>query len=45
MGKEAKVKRPIKFKRDKVSDEDLMRLYKGILLPRMIEANSRKEFR
>jgi 2-oxoisovalerate dehydrogenase E1 component len=37
MGKEAKVKRPIKFKRDKLTDEDLMRLYKGILLPRMIE--------
>jgi 2-oxoisovalerate dehydrogenase E1 component len=37
MGKEAKVKRPIKFKRNKVSDEDLLRLYKGILLPRMIE--------
>ncbi len=37
MGKEAKVKRAIKFKRGKVSDDDLVRLYKGILLPRMIE--------
>ncbi len=37
MSKTEKVKKPIKFKREKLSDEDLMRLYQGILLPRMIE--------
>src|SRR6187431_3183701 len=37
MTKAAKLKKPIRFKRDKLTDEDLMRLYKGILLPRMIE--------
>ena len=37
MAKESKSKKPIRFKRDKLTDEDLIRLYKGILLPRMIE--------
>src|SRR5678815_5178603 len=37
MSKVEKVKRPIKFKREKLNDEDLKRLYHGILLPRMIE--------
>ncbi len=32
-----KTKRPIRFKRDKLTDEDLIRLYRGMLLPRMIE--------
>ena len=37
MSKEAKTKKPIRFKRQHLADEDLIRLYKGILLPRMIE--------
>ena len=37
MTKVAKVKKPIRFKREKLTDEDLLRLYRGILLPRMIE--------
>ncbi len=37
MLKEGKTKSAIKFKRKGLTDEDLMRLYKGILLPRMIE--------
>lgn len=37
MSKVEKIKRPIKFKREKLTDEDLKRLYRGILLPRMIE--------
>ena len=37
MTKEAKIRRPIRFKRSKLDDADLVRLYKSILLPRMIE--------
>ncbi len=37
MSKEAKAKKLIRFKRQHLSDADLIRLYKGILLPRMIE--------
>lgn len=37
MAKDIKSKKPIRFKREKLTDEDLMRLYRGILLPRMIE--------
>ena len=37
MTKAAKLKKPIRFKREKLSDDDLIRLYKGLLLPRMIE--------
>ena len=37
MTKVAKLKKPIRFKRDKLTDDDLIRLYKGLLLPRMIE--------
>ena len=43
MSKDTKTKKPIRFKREKLSDEDLMRLYKGILLPRMIEEKERNE--
>ncbi|MBL0008797.1 MAG: dehydrogenase E1 component subunit alpha/beta [Saprospiraceae bacterium] len=45
MSKDTKTKKPIRFKRDKLSDEDLMRLYKGILLPRMIEEKMLKLLR
>jgi len=37
MAKDAKLKRPIRYKREKLGDEDLIRLYRGMLLPRMIE--------
>ena len=37
MTKAAKLKKPIRFKREKLTDDDLIRLYKGLLLPRMIE--------
>ena len=42
MSKDTKIKKPIRFKREKLSDEDLMRLYKGLLLPRMIEEKMHK---
>ena len=45
MSKDTKTKKPIRFKREKLSDEDLMRLYKGILLPRMIEEKMLKLLR
>lgn len=34
---EGKIKLPIKYKRKSLTDQDLLRLYKGMLLPRMIE--------
>jgi len=37
MAKDAKLKRPIRYKKEKLGDEDLIRLYRGMLLPRMIE--------
>ena len=37
MTTEPGTKRPIRYKRGKLTDEDLLRLYGGILLPRMIE--------
>lgn len=37
MAKDVKAKKNIRFKREKLTNEDLIRLYKGILLPRMIE--------
>lgn len=37
MLKEEKIKSAIRFKRKGLSDETLLKLYKGILLPRMIE--------
>ncbi len=45
MLKEPKIKLPIKFKRKSLADEDLLRLYKGILLPRMIEEKMLKLLR
>jgi 2-oxoisovalerate dehydrogenase E1 component len=45
MTKATKVKFPIKFKRGKLTDEDLIRLYRGILLPRMIEEKMLKLLR
>ena len=45
MVKEPKIKSAIKFKRKGLSDEDLLRLYKGILLPRMIEEKMLKLLR
>jgi len=45
MSKDVKTKKPISFKREKISDEDLIRLYKGILLPRMIEEKMLKLLR
>lgn len=45
MIKEPKNKPAIKFKRRGLSDEDLLRLYKGILLPRMIEEKMLKLLR
>lgn len=45
MSKDAKSKKPIRFKREKLTDEDLLRLYKGILLPRMIEEKMLKLLR
>lgn len=45
MLKEEKTKLPIKFKRKGLTDEDLIRLYKGILLPRMIEEKMLKLLR
>src|SRR6186713_3003275 len=37
MAKDAKLKRPIRYKKEKLGDEDLIRLYRSMLLPRMIE--------
>lgn len=45
MSKDTKSKKPIRYKRDKLTDEDLLRLYKGILLPRMIEEKMLKLLR
>ena len=45
MLKEEKAKPPIRFKRRGLSDEDLLKLYKGILLPRMIEEKMLKLLR
>jgi 2-oxoisovalerate dehydrogenase E1 component len=45
MIKEGKLKTAIRFKRKSLSDEDLMKLYKGILLPRMIEEKMLKLLR
>ncbi|MGB4848148.1 MAG: thiamine pyrophosphate-dependent dehydrogenase E1 component subunit alpha, partial [Saprospiraceae bacterium] len=45
MLKEPKQKAPIKFKRKSLTDADLLRLYKGILLPRMIEEKMLKLLR
>src|SRR5688500_18001010 len=45
MIKEGKIKNPIRFKRKGLSDDDLLRLYKGILLPRMIEEKMHKLLR
>ncbi len=45
MSKDTKSKKPIRFKREKLTDEDLLRLYKGILLPRMIEEKMLKLLR
>lgn len=45
MTKDVKLKRPIRFKREKLTDEDLLRLYKAILLPRMIEEKMLKLLR
>ena len=42
---EQKFKPAIKFKRKKLSDEDLLKLYKSILLPRMIEEKMLKLLR
>lgn len=45
MSKDTKSKKPIRYKRDKLTNEDLLRLYKGILLPRMIEEKMLKLLR
>ncbi len=45
MSETVKPKRPIKFKRSKLADEDLLRLYRGMLLPRMIEEKMLKLLR
>src|SRR4029079_16999017 len=45
MIKEGKLKTAIRFKRKNVSDEELIKLYKGILLPRMIEEKMLKLLR
>ncbi|MEP6795205.1 MAG: dehydrogenase E1 component subunit alpha/beta [Saprospiraceae bacterium] len=45
MIKEPKPKTLIKFKRKSLTDADLLRLYKGILLPRMIEEKMLKLLR
>lgn len=45
MSKDTKSKKPIRFKREKLTDDDLLRLYKGILLPRMIEEKMLKLLR
>ncbi|MBK9982529.1 MAG: dehydrogenase E1 component subunit alpha/beta [Saprospiraceae bacterium] len=45
MLKEPKQKASIKFKRKSLTDADLLRLYKGILLPRMIEEKMLKLLR
>ncbi|MEO6132194.1 MAG: dehydrogenase E1 component subunit alpha/beta [Saprospiraceae bacterium] len=45
MIKEPKLKSRIKFKRKSLTDADLLRLYKGILLPRMIEEKMLKLLR
>ncbi|MEP6700990.1 MAG: dehydrogenase E1 component subunit alpha/beta [Bacteroidota bacterium] len=45
MIKEPKLKTAIKFKRKSLTDADLLRLYKGILLPRMIEEKMLKLLR
>ncbi len=45
MSKDTKTKKPIRFKREKLTDEDLLRLYKGLLLPRMIEEKMLKLLR
>ena len=45
MSKDTKSKKPIRYKRDKLTDEDLLRLYKGILMPRMIEEKMLKLLR
>ncbi len=45
MIKEGKLKTAIKYKRKGLTDDDLLRLYKGILLPRMIEEKMLKLLR
>ncbi|HUR31346.1 MAG TPA: thiamine pyrophosphate-dependent dehydrogenase E1 component subunit alpha, partial [Saprospiraceae bacterium] len=45
MIKEPKVKTQVKFKRRGLSNDDLLKLYKGILLPRMIEEKMLKLLR
>ncbi|MBK9103875.1 MAG: dehydrogenase E1 component subunit alpha/beta [Saprospiraceae bacterium] len=45
MSKDTKSKKPIRYKRDKLTDEDLLRLYKGLLMPRMIEEKMLKLLR
>ena len=45
MSKDTKSKKPIRYKRDKLTDEDLLKLYKGLLLPRMIEEKMLKLLR
>jgi 2-oxoisovalerate dehydrogenase E1 component len=45
MSKDTKSKKPIRYKRDKLTNEDLLRLYKGLLMPRMIEEKMLKLLR
>lgn len=45
MTKASKAMKPIRFKRDKLSNEELIRLYSGLLLPRMIEEKMLKLLR
>jgi len=45
MTSESSARRPIRFKRGKYSDQDLLRLYEGILMPRMIEEKMLKLLR
>ncbi len=45
MSKDTKNKLPIRFKKGKLSNEDLLRLYRGMLLPRMIEEKMLKLLR
>jgi len=45
MSKDTKSKKPIRYKREKLSDEALLKLYKGLLLPRMIEEKMLKLLR
>ncbi len=45
MAKQVKLKKPIRFKRTKLTEDDLIRLYKGLLLPRMIEEKMLKLLR